>query len=180
MRHKWFPHARRFNGRDAGVMDGSFNTRKVVIHTEGVDRGRNGRDGNAYNLASYVTVKNIGYHLVVDRAGRVAQLYPVTVASRALLAGPSWSPNRQGDLAVQVCFAGISDAAQLDDWPLTGWSRLMAWFDTWDIPRRAHVDFNHPTRSTDKWRKSGWTSHAHAPYNDHTDGSHAPIHRLLK
>ncbi len=180
MRRRWFPDARKIRGRDAGVMDGSYGTRKVVIHTEGVDRGRNGRDGNAYDLAHYVADRNVGYHLTIDRAGRIAQLYPATVGSRAMLAG-SWSPNRQGVLAVQVCFAGIADAGQLDDWPLIGWDRLMRWFDSWDIPRRSHVSFNHPTRSVDNWRKSGWVSHAHAGAgNDHTDGTHAPIMRLLK
>lgn len=175
---KWYEHAKRIPGRDAGVMDGTNGTRKVVLHTEGVDRGRNGRDGNAINLAHYVAARNIGYHFVIDRQGRIAQLYPVTVASRALLAGP-WSPNRQGDIAIQVCFAGIASARQLDDWPLTNWNRLVRFFDSWDIPRRKHVDFNHPQRSEKAWRRSGYTSHAHAPFNDHTDGQGAPIHRLL-
>ncbi len=178
MRRKWFPGARRIVGRDPGVMDGSFGTRKVVIHTEGVDRGRNGRDGNAYDLAHYVADRNIGYHMTVDRAGRVAQLYPANVGSRAMLAGP-WSPNRQGDIAIQVCFAGIADAGQLDDWPLPGWAKLRDWFESWGVPSRTHVDFNHPTRNTSDWRKSGWVSHAHAIFNDHTDGTHAPIHKLL-
>lgn len=179
MRRKWLQGAVKVHGRDAGVMDGSNGTRKVVLHTEGMDRGRNGRDGNAVSIAKYVAARNTGYHFVIDRAGRIAQLYPVTVASRAMLAGP-WSPNRQGDIAIQVCFAGISDAGQLDDWPLLHWDKLTRFFDSWGVPRRTHVDFNHPTRSQADWRKSGYVSHGHAPFNDHTDGTHAPIHRLLK
>ena len=166
-------------GREAGVMGGSNGTRKVIVHTEGKDRGRNGRDGNALWLAKYVAGENPGYHFTIDRAGRIAQLYRVTVASRALVQGPSWSPNRQGILAVQVCFAGIKDAGQLDDWPLLHWDRLTRFFDSWGVPRRTHVDFNHPARSQAAWRKSGYFSHSHAPFNDHTDGTHAPIHRLL-
>ena len=179
MRRRWMPDAKKIRGRDAGDMDRSNGTRKAVIHTEGVDRGKNGRDGNAYDLARYVAANNIGYHFVIDRAGRIAQLYPVTVGSRALLAGP-WSPNRQGVIAVQICFAGIASAEQLDDWPLVNWGRMMRFLDRWNIPRRHHVDFNHPTRRESDWRKSGWVSHAHAPFNDHTDGSGAPINRLLK
>ena len=74
MRRRWFPDARKIRGRDAGVMDGSYGTRKVVIHTEGVDRGRSGRDGNAYDLAHYVADRNIGYHLTIDRAGRIVAM----------------------------------------------------------------------------------------------------------
>lgn len=178
-RRKWLPSAVRVEGRDRGYMDGTFGSRKVILHTEGVTRGANGRDGNAINLARYVAAHNIGYHFVIDRHGRIAQLYPAHVASRALLAGP-WSPNRQGVVAIQVCFAGISSARELEDWPLTHWPRLLRFFDDWKVPRTTSVSWNHPERSSAAWRKSGYVSHAHAPFNDHSDGAQAPIRRLLK
>lgn len=178
MRRRWVKAATKVRGRDAGWMDGSFGSRKVTLHTEGVLRGRNGRDGNAIDLARYVAARNIGYHLILDRAGRIAQLYPATVGSRALLAG-DWSPNRQGDINIQLCFAGIADAADLADWPLDGWGRLLRFFDSWAVPRRTHVSWRHPQRVATQWRKSGYVSHAHAPFNDHTDGGGAPIRRLL-
>lgn len=180
MRRRWLKGVTKVRGRDAGVMDHQGGTRKVVIHTEGVDRGHNGKGGNALWLAQYVAAANSGYHFTIDRSGRVAQLYSARVGSRAMKAG-RWSPNRQGDIAIQVCFAGINDARQLEDWPLLGWDRLMRFFDSWDVPRTTPVGWGRPERSSQVWRtKSGFFSHAHAPFNDHTDGSHAPIHRLLK
>ena len=178
MPRRWYPHAVKVPARMAGTMDGSNGTRKAIIHTEGVQRGAGGRDGNAVNLAHYVQQRNIGYHFVVDRAGRIAQLYPVDVGSRALKAG-WWSPNRQGKVAVQICFAGVADMADVKDWNLDKFHDLEKWLHKqWGIPRSSHVNWGKSTRSADAWRKSGWTSHAHAPFNDHTDGLHTPIKRL--
>jgi hypothetical protein len=170
--------ANQIPGRDAGVMDGTFGTRKVIIHTEGKQRGANGRDGDALWLARYTAGQNTGYNFTIDRRGRIGQLYAANVASRAMLPG-SWSPNRQGVVAIQVCFAGINSAAELEDWPLDGWSKLLRFFDRWKVPRHTHVSWNHPDRSAAAWRRSGYVSHAHAPFNDHTDGGGAPIKRLL-
>ena len=183
-RRTWVKGAVRVPGRDPGVMDGNGGTRKVTIHTEaprGGTRGKYGRDGNAITLARYVAGANTGYHLVYDYSGCIAQLYKPRQGSRALLVPPgaSWSPNRQGDVNIQLCFAGITDAADVAHWPMKNWDRLLAYFDAWGIPRDAITDFHHPTRSERHWRRSGWTCHAAAPMNDHQDGRGLPIKRLL-
>ena len=179
MARKWMKAAVKVPGRDAGVMDRSSGTRKVVVHTEGVLRGKNGRDGNAISLAKYVARENIGYHFVYDRAGRFAQIYPANVSSRSLLAG-RWSPNRQGEVAIQICFAGISDAKEIEDWPMKNWDKFLRFTDKWRVPRKKQNNWNHPSRSESVWRQSGWHSHASAPFNDHVDGQGAPIRKMLK
>lgn len=177
---QWYPKAVRVPAGQAGVMDGSNGSRKIVIHTEGVARGKAGAD--ARGLARYVAERGIAYHFVVDPwRGTVAQCYPVGVASRALEAH-SWSPNRQGVLAVQVCFAGISDAGELARTPLKGWPELAAWLHrVHGIPLVTHVDWDRPARAEHAWRRSGVVAHCHAPeqWTGHTDGVHAPIGRLL-
>ena len=179
MRRKWMKDARRIGGRDAGWMDGTFGSRKVIFHTEGVDRGDNGNGGDARWLARFVAGANTGYHFTYDRHGRICQLYPANRASRAMLAG-SWSPNRQGVVAIQVCFAGINSARELHDWPMHNWGKLLRFFDSWGVPRRTSVSWRHPNRRREDWRKSGYVSHAHAPFNDHTHGGGVPIKRLLE
>lgn len=175
----WLPDAVKVRGRDAGEMTKDNGDCKVTIHTEGVDRGRKGRDGNAVSLANYVAAKNIGYHFVYDRAGRFAQLYKPTEGSRALLAG-AWSPNRQGKVNIQICFAGIADAHDINDWPLKNWDHFLKFAQAWGVPDRAICNFENPRRSEREWKRSGWTCHAAAPGNDHVDGKGAPIHRLLQ
>lgn len=178
-RKKWMPGAARIPGRDAGVMDRVGGTRKVTVHTEGVTRGHRGCEGNAINLARYVQSQNIGYHFTYDYHGRFAQLYTPLVGSRALLAGP-WSPNRQGEVNIQVCFAGVSDASDVAHWPMKNWDKFLDFCDSWGVPRESITDFSLPSRSERKWRRSGWTCHAAAPFNDHTDGRGAPVRKLLR
>lgn len=174
----WLPGATRVPGRYPGRMDGTYGTKKVVLHTEGVDRGPDGRYGDAAAVARYVADRNIGYHLCYDYSGRWVQLYPADVGARALRAG-AWSPNRQGVLAIQVCLVGVVDAADVAKWPMDNWGKFLRWLDDLGVPRESHVDWADPVRSTRLWRKSGWTSHAHSPHNDHVDGRGAPIGLLL-
>lgn len=180
-RRRWMKGAVKVRGRDAGVMDGTNGTRKVTIHTEGVLRGTKGKDGNAINLAHYVADNNIGYHFVYDYHGRWAQLYKPTEGSRSLAVpgGASFSPNRQGEINIQICFAGISDARDVAYWPMKNWEKFLDFCDAWGIPREAVCDFKSPKRSKKRWRNSGWTCHAASPFNDHVDGAGAPIRKLL-
>lgn len=174
----WMPGAERVRGGLPGEMTRIGDDRKVTIHTEGVLRGRHGKDGDARNLAEYVAARNIGYHMVYDYHGRFVQLYTAKEASRALLAG-RWSPNRQGTLNIQICFAGVSDASDLRHWPLENWHKFLRWVEAWGVPSQPICNFDNPTRVEANWRRSGWTCHAAAPLNDHVDGRGAPIHRLL-
>ncbi len=169
---EWIP------GRDPGWMVGVSDDCKVTIHTEGVDRGRHGRQGDAINLARYVQQKNIGYHFVYDYRGQFAQLYTPKQGARALLAGP-WSPNRQGKVNIQICFAGVADAADVRHWPLENWEKFLRFVEAWGVPPRAICNFDDPKRDVSDWKRSGWTCHAAAPFNDHTDGRGAPIRKLL-
>ncbi len=174
----WMASAERVRGRDPGEMTGIGGDRKVTIHTEGVERGRRGKEGDAINLARYVAKENIGYHFTYDYQGRFAQLYTPREASRALVAG-SWSPNRQGDVNIQICFAGVADASDIRHWPLENWVKFLRFVEAWGVPDVAICNFENPRRSERMWRRSGWTCHAAAPMNDHVDGKGAPIHRLL-
>lgn len=174
----WLPEAVRVRGRDPGVMTNLGDDCKVTVHTEGVLRGHHGRDGNAENLAQYVAKENIGYHFVYDHKGRFAQLYTPKEGSRALLAG-AWSPNRQGKVNIQICFAGVADASDVRYWPLRNWEKFLRFVEAWGVPGRAICNFENPKRSEKDWRRSGWTCHAASPFNDHVDGKGAPINRLL-
>lgn len=181
----WMPGAIRIPGRYPGTMDGTHGTRKVVLHTEGVDRGVDGRYGNAVDLARYVVAKDIGYHLIYDWSGRFAQIYPANVAARALKRHGDWSPNKQGQVALQVCFAGIEHAADTERWPLDNWHKFLQWAHDLGIPTDTHIDWRKPTRDRTLWVRSGWTCHAAAPGNDHRDGTGAPYgllsgHRVTK
>lgn len=173
MPRRWMKGATRVPGRLAGRMDGTDGTRKVVIHTEGVTRGPGGRAGNAVNLARYVADRNIGYHFVYDRAGRWAQVYPAHVGARSLKAG-AWSPNRQGKVAIQVCFAGVTSMSETRDWPMTNWDTFLKFVESWGVPRKSVCRWADPARSEARWRQSGWTCHAAAPFNDHRDGTGTP------
>jgi hypothetical protein len=178
MRRKKLAIAKQFPGRDPGAMDGTGGTRKVTIHTEGVLRGKHGKDGNAYWLADYVADANIGYHFTYDYSGRFGQLYHPKQGSRSLVAG-RWSPNRQGAVNIQVCFVGVKDAADVREWPMHNWEKFLKYCDSWGVPRKPITNFRHPTRSEWNWRRSGWTCHAAAPFSDHVDGAGAPISWLL-
>jgi len=169
---EWFPLAERLPAGDAGVMGGS-GARKVVVHTEGVRRAT----PDAHGLATYVRDQNIAYHLTYD-GRRFVQLYPMGVASRALKAG-DWSPNRDGAACFQICLAGVSDAADIADWPMHGWAEFLGWLREHRIPARTSADWVRPKRSVSVWRESGWVGHCHAPFNDHMDGQGAPLRVLL-
>ena len=175
---KWYKGAKRYNGKLAQVMDKSGGNRKVVIHTEGVNRGKDGDQGNAYAVAEYVRDRNIGYHILIDRSGRIAQLYPANKGARSMKSG-AWSPNRQGERAIQVCFVGVVSMSQVKKWPMKNWAGLLDWLEKdQKIPRKSLTKWKAPTRSETKWRDSGWTCHAAAPFNDHTDGKSTPIEYL--
>ena len=178
MTKRWFRLAHKVPAGAAGVMDHTGHTKKVILHTDGVQRGTHGADGNAIGLAHYVAPRGIAYHLIYDIHGNWAQCYPADVGSRALKAS-RWSPNRQGDIAIQVCFAGIKSAAELAHWPMKNWGPFLKWAHKWGVPLETHVNWKQPSRSESDWRKSGWVAHSHAPFNDHTDGTGAPIKMLL-
>lgn len=176
----WYPKATRVPADRAGTMDGTNGTRKVVIHTEGVTRGKDGANGNAVDLAKYVASRGIAYHFIIDRHGRIAQCYPTEVAARSLKAG-RWSPNKQGKRAVQICFAGVTSMEEVKSWRLNGWwTQFVQWLEEDSgVPPTSVVPWGKASRSEKAWRKSGWTSHAHAPFNDHTDGLDTPLAKLL-
>lgn len=177
-KRKWLRGALRLRGGSPGVMDGYGGHCKVVLHTEGVQRGKHGRDGNAHSLARYVVDRGIAYHLVIDYQGRIAQCYTPDQGSRALLAG-AWSPNRHGKRVIQICLAGVAEASDVKYWPMKNWDKVVDWCEAWGVPSKPITNFDKPTRSVAKWNRSGWTCHAAAPMNDHVDGRGAPIKWLL-
>lgn len=175
--------AKRVGGAGYGEYYEPAAGSRVVFHTEGVLRGKNGSDGNAYSLAEYVARENIAYHVIVDSKGRIAQTIPASKAARSLKAG-SWSPNRRGRRVLQVCFAGIVDASEVAHWGPAFWQKawpaIHAWAKANGVPDRVLVDFKQPSRGSALWLRSGYVGHCHAPFNDHTDGRGAPMKRLLE
>ena len=87
--------------------------------------------------------------------------------------------NLVGKVNIQICFAGVADAADVRHWPLENWEKFLRFVEAWGVPPRAICNFDDPKRDVSDWKRSGWTCHAAAPFNDHTDGGGAPIRKLL-
>lgn len=173
----WMRHTARRDAWGTGTMDGSHGTRKVIWHNEGVDKPHDSHD--AYAVAEYVLAKGIGYHLLWDSIHDIViQLHPATGSARSLF-NPGdlpWSPNKQGEIALQICVVGFGSQS-FTNGPLAGAARIMRYVDSLKIPRW-NRGFTRPGRSQRLWIKSGHHGHCHAPGNDHTDPGNISIKRL--
>lgn len=99
-------------------------------------------------------------------------------AGGALLAG-----NRDGEVVIQVEAvgrAGVVGKRPFADSPMKGWDKILAWADSWGIPRVFPAGLPHPypasagyangNRPVDIWNsQSGYYGHSQVPANDHGD-----------
>jgi hypothetical protein len=99
-------------------------------------------------------------------------------AGGALLAG-----NRDGSVVLQVEAvgrAGVVGKRPFTDSPMNGWPTILAWADSWGIPRvfpaglplpyPQSAGFSNGNRPADVWAvSSGYYGHSQVPSNDHGD-----------
>jgi hypothetical protein len=173
-------------------MDGSHNSRKAVLHAEGVHvRNRNGVD-----LAKWMANNGVGpYNFIFvpygRHAGQWVEVIPAKYGSDALIGNSRHYPtslNRQGAKCVQICLAGVVrniDFTKLSPKAQKSWARGVLWLWTrHKIPLRPIKTNWRPGAKRlpwSRWIKSGWTCHGLAPRNDHTDGLGVdPVKMLAK
>lgn len=183
MTRRWYARAKRIPWtRYSGQQMGPGNTRKMVLHAEGVYRS----DPDPVQLAHYLNSSGVGaYHLIIalhgKHAGTVVQMLPADKGAYSMVGGSSvlgWSTNRQGARCIQVCVAGVKTAPdwrRLSPKAKLAWLRLIRW-----VKRKHGVPMTTPKGvrwdrsqrvSSQKWaRRSGVFHHGCAPQNDHTDG----------
>ncbi len=143
MAHAWLPGARRVRADgDGGPLRGGAP--RVVWLTLSASPGSVSIQSAAQRLIS----ERRPCHLVWDPVtGEVAQLISVLRAGRALGAperlawSPGWTPaaagnvNTEGRVCVQI--GVIAQPAQpFTDGPLVGAGAILAWLDSWRVPRR--------------------------------------------
>ncbi len=171
----------RYTGPLATSMTGTHG-RRIVLHTEGVDRPA----GDPEGIARYVNAREIPYHATWDpRTGRWCQMIGFNRPARALENGgvnAGVGCNITGEAIIQICVVG---------WNGGSWSRWPrrirgAWVldeiaESWDVPWVGIVsDWSTPSRSERRWWRSGFTCHAAAPGNHHTDGAGTNFRRLRR
>ena len=174
-----FPGAAvHLNGRYGGTMDGYRGIKKVVLHTEGVKRD----SPDALNLARYVHAKNIGYHAIYEYGrDRFVTLYDINVGARAMSNNGTHAagPNKRGQYAYQLCWAGELLEIPTDKPMKRNWIRHNEWLQSMGIPQVTVVNWERPKRSWSDFEESGWVGHCHAPSgNDHTDGTGTKVEKL--
>jgi hypothetical protein len=144
-----------------------YKTKHVVWHrSEG-----SGGKGSADDIARYVLGQGLEYSMVIDTAGDIVQLYPITTGARSLENGGvdgGVGCNRDAAICFQICLTGYTkDSGDIKKLLKNKkFVELIQWLDAWGIPR---VDASSSSRSMDKWRTSGHTTHSSAPHNSHTD-----------
>lgn len=171
----------KYVGPLASGMTGTHG-RRIVLHTEGMDREK----GDAEGIARYVNERCIPYHATWDpRTGEWCQMVPFDRPARALLNGGingGVGCNITGEVVIQVCVVGFAGG----DWSKFPHRMKGAWVldeiaESWGVPWRGTVsDWEHPNRDIARWYRSGFTCHAAAPGNDHTDGSGMAFKRLRR
>ena len=182
-RKRWMPRQWGSRQRYTGPLDylSGVHGRRLVLHTEGVDRPK----GDPDFIARYVNDKCIPYHATWDpRTGKWCQAIPFDRPARSLMNGGingGVGCNRTGEVVIQVCVVGFAGGA---------WSKFPhrikgAWVldeivTAWGIPWRSLCHWPCPDRSLTKWYRSGVTCHAAAPGNDHTDGGGTNFKRLRR
>lgn len=148
---------------EPGVM-GPGTERKAVWHTS-----ESGNDSQAiFGVAEWVKQQQSEYTIAWNPyTGQFLQFFPADVGARAVMNGYTIPANRHGKVCIQICVIGRAANEPLVKSPMKGRRELMAWLDSWGIPR---VDITSNKRSVDAWTRSGHTTHRSAPLpNDHTD-----------
>lgn len=163
----WMPGVRQV--RAWGALDmrhgGGYTARKVTFHTT-----ESGNDsGSIVWLPKYVIDRGSSYTVLWNPwTGQFRQMYAANVGARSLKGGRwGYETNRNGRINIQVSIVGRASQRPLAGGsPLKGRQRLIEWLDAWGIP---HTDITSASRSKAAYNRSGYSSHASVPYNDHYD-----------
>jgi hypothetical protein len=167
-------------GRYGWSLDGG--PRKFVLHSTETDSA----PGCVHQLAAYLD----GWanpHLVWDPwTGDMAMTGRADWGEGALVAG-----NRDGEVVLQVEAvgrAGVEGRRPFFDSPMLGWAEILAWADSWGVPRLfpAGLPLPYPqsygdngNRSSVAWGMSGYFGHSQVPGNDHGDPGLVDLTRIF-
>lgn len=159
----------------AGTYGWSYNggPRKFILHSTETDSAPGCVDQLAHYLDGWANP-----HVVWDPwTGDMAMCGRADWAGGALVAG-----NRDGSVVLQVEAvgrAGVEGSRPFMDSPMLGWDKILAWADSWGIPRvfPAGLPLPYPQsygtgspRDPNIWaNSSGYFAHSQVPGNDHGD-----------
>lgn len=172
----WLPGAVRSPQPGAVKLDTSLPARVTWHITSDVDPGKT--QPAFAGVSAYL--KNAGYcpTLMWDPfTGQVEQYYPANVGARALKV---WNEDGARHIQIEVLFSrgAYRNGKQywtLAETPLKGFTQIVQWLDSHDIPRTWPMGPTPPigqsgTRSVAVWNtKAGHYGHSQVPGNDHTD-----------
>lgn len=123
MADAWMPGAARLRAADGGRMNGGA-PRAVWLTTQ-----TDPADVSARSAAAVLDQLGRPAHLVWNPlSGDVVQMVPIIRAARGLASG------RDGRLCVEIRVIGLA-RSPFTAGPARGLSTIMAWLDTWSIPR---------------------------------------------
>ncbi len=172
----WLPGAERRQVHGGGQLDGG--PPRVTWHITYDALNRDGSPAISFQgVTNYLN--SVGYqpHLVWDPVtGDIIQLLPADVGGAALEHPPgTGSTNNHGDVHIQIeayftpgVVRGGKRYATLLSTPLAGLDRILAWADSFAIPRDAPLDPGNRDEPT--WRgTAGHYGHFNTPHNSHID-----------
>jgi hypothetical protein len=189
----WLPGARCIRAQtDGGQLGGGAP--RVVWMTLGADP----RVVSVGSVAQRLNQENRPCHLVWDPlTGDIAQLVPIVRAACAL-GSPEyldWAPdrlpyrqpgvNREGRLCVQIGVLG-SPREPFTGYPMLGLADILAWLDTWRIPRRWPAGPPSPFRQAARprsralWARGGHFGASQVPECDNIGPGGIDIEQLTK
>jgi peptidoglycan hydrolase-like protein with peptidoglycan-binding domain len=129
--------------------------------------------GSALAVAQGVNMARWPAHLIWD--GSTGEIYQILAADKA--GGALVTGNREGTMVIQVEAVGFAKDAPLSAGPTLGLDAILAWMDSWGIPRSwpagpplaYPASFGTGNGTRGKWGSSGHYAHSQVPANDHGD-----------
>ncbi len=173
----WIPGAQVVNRASMGL---SLTTGPAVAvwHTTETPKGSAGAVARGDNMARWPA------HLVWDPyTGELFQLLPANLAGRALV-----THNRDGKAVIQIESVGYAQDAPLSTSPMKGLPAILAWLDSWGVPRSwpAGAPLPYPQSygagngQRGHWGASGHYGHSQVPENDHGDPGMVDVAKWAK
>lgn len=171
----WVPGAERRQTHPGGSMAGG--PPRVTWHITWDSLRRDGSPAISHSaVADYLNNQGYQVHLVWDPVtGDIIQLLPADRGGAGLVHRGAPETNNMGEVNLQIeayftpgVVRGGVRYDQLTDTPMVNLDRIMAWADSWGIPRTAPLGPGDRNAST--WSSvGGHYGHYNAPGNDHGD-----------